>query len=114
MDKQVYERELANARSQGNKRAEANALGILGDLYEQSGDYRKALDYFKQSMQICVTIKEWSGAASSAWHVGSVYETWFEDPSSAIEYFEKAYQYAQGPEKEKYRRILMMRQLGRR
>jgi len=50
--RQHYERAITLARAYNNPAAEASALNNIGKLYNDSGDFQRALDYYLQSLPL--------------------------------------------------------------
>jgi tetratricopeptide (TPR) repeat protein len=109
MDKQFYEGILTTARSQGNRSAEASALGSLGNLYAGEGNYSRAIDYHNQAMQIYESMSDRNGIALTAYNLAGIYEVGLGNLRTAIQCFEKAVLYSSGPAKDKYSRMLEQR-----
>jgi len=106
MDKQFYEGILTTARSQGNRSAEASALGSLGNLYAGQRDYSRAIEYHNQAMQIYESTGDSQGIALSSYNLAGIYEMGLGDLRTAIKHFEKAVMYVSGAEKDRYSKML--------
>ena len=114
MDKELYEKTVTAARSQGNRSAEASALGALGNLYAREGNYLRAIDYHNQAMRIYESMSDRSGIALTSYNLAGVYEVGLGDVPTAIRFFEKAVLNATGQEKDRYSQMLSrLRQAGR-
>lgn len=46
---EAYQKSIRISRSIGNRRAEGNAVGNLGIIYFDLGDYRKAIECYEES-----------------------------------------------------------------
>lgn len=106
MDTKFYEETLATARRQGNRKAEASALGALGNLYAGQRDYSRAIEYHNQAMQIYESTGDSQGIALSSYNLAGIYEMGLGDLRTAIKYFEKAVMHASGTEKDRYSNML--------
>lgn len=81
-----FSRKLAIDRELGKKEGEAAALNNIAGIYRQKGDYDKALEYYRQALDL---IKDDKEKATAYNNIASVYLD-KGDYSKAIEYFQKA------------------------
>ncbi|MGK7919225.1 MAG: tetratricopeptide repeat protein, partial [Trichodesmium sp.] len=70
---------------------EANSLSKLGEIYSSWENYKKAIEYFQQSLIIYREIKDCYGEANSLSNLGEIYSSW-ENYEKAIEYFQQSLQ----------------------
>ena len=71
------------------KRGVAGSLGNLGLVYENLGDYPKAISYYKQALEICREIDDKDGVGAALGNLGLIYESLGDYPK-AISYHKQA------------------------
>ncbi len=64
-------------------------LDRIGLIYRKSGQFKKAIDYFQQSLTICKEIGDFQGIARSLNYIGSVYDI-LGEYNKAIEYYQQS------------------------
>ena len=86
-----YDRELKIARDLSNKEEESKALNNIAGIYQEQGNYNKALEYDNKSLQL--TTKP-SSIATTYNNIATVYLD-KGDNDKAVEYFKKAIEFDQ-------------------
>ena len=65
------EQSLAIARGSGDRRGEANALGGLGNWYQNAGELRRAVAHFEEAANIAGEIGDLRTASAALANLGS-------------------------------------------
>jgi tetratricopeptide (TPR) repeat protein len=87
--KQGYDRQaLAVARSGGDRQAEADALGDIGNRYLERGEAKTAIGYFEQQLVVTRELLDRRAEAEVLGSLGSAYGN-LNDDRKAIEYYEQ-------------------------
>lgn len=71
---EFYNRSLQMARSSGDKKAIAIAIGNLGNVYSMQGDDAKAMDCYLKSLSLKQQAGDKEGVAKSASNIGRLYK----------------------------------------
>jgi tetratricopeptide (TPR) repeat protein len=90
-----FQAALQLSRAQGNQCQQARALLWLGHIYNDLGDYPKALEFYHQSLPLHREVGDRLEEASTLNNIGSVYNT-LRDQSKALRFYKQAlslYQY---------------------
>jgi serine phosphatase RsbU (regulator of sigma subunit) len=70
----------------GDKEGIASTLNNIGNIYNDQGDYAKAIEYYTQSLKISEEIGDKEGIASTLNNIGNIYNDQG-DYAKAIEYY---------------------------
>ncbi|MFQ5335043.1 MAG: tetratricopeptide repeat protein, partial [Flavobacteriales bacterium] len=81
---------LKLAKSLNDKKSISRCLNFIGLLYDDIGDYQKAIDYYKQSLNIRIEINDKKGMASCYNNLGVLYLNNNGDAKAALDYYFKA------------------------
>jgi signal transduction histidine kinase/ActR/RegA family two-component response regulator/predicted negative regulator of RcsB-dependent stress response len=77
------------AESKGNRKWMANALNLIGIIYNRQGDNAQAIDYYSRSLKIREKIGDKNGIAGSLNNIGNIY-TNQGDYAQAIDYYSRS------------------------
>ncbi len=84
-----YEKALASARQEKNRRAEGAWLGNLGNAYYNLGQTQTAIDYHQQSLVIAREVGNRRGEGNDLGNLGSAYGD-LGQVQTAIDYYQQA------------------------
>jgi len=79
---------LTAAQNLGNRKSVSGCLGNLGNAYQRLGDYRKAIEYHEQSLQISRNIGDRYVEGQNLGGLGNAYYS-LGDYRKAIDYYEQ-------------------------
>lgn len=71
----------------------SKALANLAELYDEIGSTEQAIQYYNESISIDMVLKNYNGLYTSSSHLAEIYSA--SNPDRALEYYNKALQYAQ-------------------
>ena len=89
----LSEQKLSKALSKKNKlffqKSSSSASNILGTIYDNQGDYKKAIEYYSKSLKVSEEIGDKKGIAKSLNNLGTIYDNQG-DYKKAIERYSKS------------------------
>jgi hypothetical protein len=106
-DASFYEGVLRQARAEGNRQAEAAALGSLGNLYGSQGDPSKGLSYLEQAVTLRSSLGDWDGVGSAYMGMAGIYEMVLDDDDAGIQYLKKAHAAARGATQQERLEVML-------
>jgi serine phosphatase RsbU (regulator of sigma subunit) len=80
---------ISEAKKLKNSDMQADANNLVGTAYYNIDDYRGALKYYEEELEIRKNLRQESSCMKIMYNIGTIYESWGK-PSGAIEYFEQA------------------------